>query len=54
MPTQGVWQPGGSARTRQTKRQTPRPSIVKALLLGLVPLALLAGGIHLVMRLYGL
>jgi len=31
-----------------------RPSLVKALLSGLVPLALLGGGIYLVMRLYGL
>ena len=54
MPFHGVWQPGGSARTPQPKVQMARPSLVKALLSGLVPLALLGGGIYLVMRLYGL
>lgn len=54
VPLNGVWQPGGSARTRAAKPQTLRPSMVKALLSGLVPLVLVAGGIYLVMRLYGL
>jgi|GEM_PF-3133579 len=47
----GVWQPGGSARTEQPQLRTPRPNVVKALLSGLIPLVLLAGGIYLVMRL---
>ena len=53
VPVRGVWQPGGSARTGQPKVQTPGPSIVKALLSGLVPLTLLGGGIYLVMRVCG-
>ena len=53
VPVKGVWQPGGSARTAQPKVQTPGPSIVKALLSGLVPLTLLGGGIYLVMRVCG-
>lgn len=48
----GVWQPGGSARTEQPQLRTPRPSVVKTLLSALIPLALLAGGVYLVIRLY--
>jgi hypothetical protein len=54
VPVNGVWQPGGSARIRQPKVQTLRPSLVRALPSGLIPLALLGGGIYLVVRLYGL
>ena len=53
VPINGVWQPGGSARTRQTKQKALRPSLVTAVLSGLIPLALLGGGIYLVMRLCG-
>jgi hypothetical protein len=48
----GVWQPGGPARTEQPQLRTSRPSVVKALLSALIPLALLVGGVYLVMRLY--
>ena len=50
----GVWQPGGSARQQTPQVRVPRPNLLKALLSGLIPLALLGGGIYLVMRLYGL
>jgi hypothetical protein len=53
VPITGLWQPGGSARTGQPQVRMPRPNVVRALLRGLVPLGVLAGGIYLVMRLYG-
>jgi hypothetical protein len=52
VPVTGVWQPGGSARTEQPPLRTPRPNVVTTLLSALIPLALLAGGVYLVMRLY--
>ena len=52
MPVKGVWQPGGPARIQPPKEQSLRPSLVRALLSGLIPLVLLGGGIYLVMRLY--
>jgi hypothetical protein len=52
VPRSGVWQPGGSARIEPKQVRTSRPSVVKAMLSGLVPLLLLAGGVYLVIRLY--
>ena len=37
----------------QPQGVSPRPNRVRALVFGLSPLVLLAGGIYLVMRLYG-
>ena len=53
MPATGVWQPGGPARAPQPQVRVPRPNVAAALLFGLIPLGLLAGGIYLVTRLYG-
>ena len=52
MPATDVWQLGGSARPKQTQVRLPRPNVAAAVLFGLIPVALLAGGLYLVMHLY--
>ena len=49
----GVWQPGWSGAPRNRQVRMPRPNLARALLFGLIPLGILAGGIYLVMRLFG-
>ena len=50
----GVWQPGGPVSTGEPALRMPRPNLAIAILSGLIPLGVLAGGLYLVMRLFGI
>ena len=53
LPVVGVWQPGGPAHTEEPDGRMARPGVALSLLSGLIPVALIVGGIYLVMHLYG-